>query len=163
MDIVNHRLKIAIEIKDLISEEGIIPDNHTKVKTLSRDLNKASSRFWDLIRSSWKNFKNYPKYRTILIVRTRYLLIPTFFSLLKGPVIFIIDKQSLRVKRISIIRKTKYNPIILKEIGCFIRFNGNRNVYYINNSIASHDRVLYKNDIEIIFKMNFEIPQKNIK
>ena len=74
VDVVNHTLKIAIEIKDDTKYKTEMPKTSGVMVTQSEDLTKMNQRFSDHIRSANNKFKEYTGYKTILLFRTEFLI-----------------------------------------------------------------------------------------
>lgn len=146
-DIVNHRLEIAIEIKD---------DKKHKTEISgagSTDLSLMNKRLQDDIRDANKKFEQYPSYKTILLFRTDFYFSDIMKYAMRGPKVLHINKNTQIVENVS--RETKYSPYIFKNIGCFLVFN--QNAFYFSNNYALSERVLNKEKIEKLFEMNFAV------
>ncbi len=134
-DVVNHVLKIAIEIKD----ESGSPDG----------LKKTNQQYGDHLRSANKKFKEYPKYKTILLIRGNADTIPGIvYYAIEG-----IDSYSkIGNQLIYSGTKNKYSPYIRKEIGCFLILADK--YYYFPNKHALPQRIINKQEVENILGQN---------
>jgi hypothetical protein len=65
VDIVNHKLKIAIEIKD-VKNINLPPAGNGAYNT---NLKSVSKNFQRDIESANKKFRNYPKYQSVILIR----------------------------------------------------------------------------------------------
>jgi len=150
-DVVNHRLKIAIEIKDDIKHRIELPKKTGVIVIESVDLKKMNERLNDMMRSASRKFKWYPNYKTILLLRTQYPLIDDICYALDGLYAFKSNKNG-RLKYIG--RISKYSTHIRKRIGSFLVFSDD--FYYFPNQWANPNRVLTKEEIERLFKLKFK-------
>ncbi len=122
VDVVNHSLKVAIEIKDE-PERG--PDMEKK----------TNRQYGDHLRSAYRKFIEYPGYKTALLIRGAPATIPGIVKYnIEGIVVY-------GPHNVFLGRKNKYSPYIKKEIGCFLVFADN--FYYFPN-IVCRNRTYHK-------------------
>lgn len=150
VDIVNHILKIAIEIKDDTKYKTETPKISGVMVTQGGDLTKMNQRFNDHIRSANKKFKEYPGYKTILLFRTEFLITTIIRYAVEGLHSYSRPKDRL----VYIGRKGKYSKYIRQEIGCFIVIN--QEAHYFSNVLAKQSRLLRKKEVEKIFGQSFK-------
>ena len=135
VDVVNHSLKVAIEIKD---EPGGGPDMEKK----------TNRQYGDHLRSAYRKFIEYPGYKTALLIRGALATIPGIVKYnIEGIVVY-------GSHNVFLGRKNKYSPYIKKEIGCFLVFADN--FYYFPNTYAETVRIIKKEGIEDIFGFKFQ-------
>ena len=149
-DIVNHSLRIAIEIKDDTKYKTETPKISGVMVTHSEDLTKMNQRFNDHIRSANKKFKEYPGCKTILLFRTDFLITDIIRYAVEGLHSYSKPKDHL----VYIGRKGKYSKYNRQEIGCFIVIN--QEAHYFPNVLARQSRLLSKEEVEKIFGQNFK-------
>lgn len=145
-DLVNTSLKIALEIKDDKIFKYIAPPLTGEMIKQGLDLSKKGEQFKDDARDANKKFKNYPDYKTILLLRTELVNIPldVVGYLFSGLRRFIKPGKQL----IEIGRKNKFLSFTnTKEIGCYLLY-GNNKYYYIKNPNANPNRNFLKEDLE---------------
>jgi len=130
-DIVNHTLKIALELKMEDASERLesLPNNQPGVFT--RDLSPLGDvplRYGRYIQSCEEKFANYSNYRTLLLVRTKVL--PLFF--MKDSVIEMCNMS--------------------QEIGMLLLLNADEcSVRCFTNEFAKENRKLSAQELEDIF------------
>lgn len=150
VDIVNHSLKIAIEIKDdtkykieLSTTPGVMIDR-------GYDLTKMNQRFSDHVRSANNKFKEYPGYKTIFFFRTELIITDIVRYAIEGLHSYSKPTDHLVYSG----RKGKYSKHNKKEIGCFLIVNQG-GFGYFPNELTRQDRSLDKEKIEKIFGRKF--------
>jgi len=149
--VVNHTLKIAIEIKDDTKYKIETPKTSGVMVTQSEDLTKMNQRFSDHVRSANNKFKEYPGYKTILLFRTEFLITDVIRYAIEGLHSYSKPKDRL----VYIGRKGKYSKYNRQEIGCFIVVNQGTH-YFPNDVFAKQSRLLNKKKVEGIFGQNFK-------
>ena len=150
VDIVNHSLKIAIEIKDDTKYKIELPTTFGVMIGQGYDLTKMNQRFGDHIRSANNKFKEYPGYKTILLFRTEFIITDVIRYAIEG--LHSYSKQADRLVYIG--RKGKYSKHNKEKIGCFIVVN-QEGFGYFSNDLAEENRFLDKGKIERIFGRKF--------
>ena len=160
-DIVNHSLRIAIEIKDDTKSQPptIIGSYHSG----SYDVKELNKRFFNHIKDANKKFREYTKYKTALLIRTNLPMVVMVREAVGGIRTFKRHKAGQKVVPANaenyIIssgltysgRRGKHNR---KEIGCFLVLN--KCVYsYFTNEFAVRDRKMDKSKIESFFGFTF--------
>ncbi len=156
VDIINHSLKIAIEIKDDTYSKRIDPPLSGEIIVYGEDLDKKNKILLDDIRSANQKFKAYPGYKTILIIRTESDIADTIRYPIEGLYTYKFNSRTKKLQYVG--RKTKYSRFVRKEIGCYLIFNGDW--YYFFNKYANQNRVLHKRDIEDYFGIRLkEVPE----
>lgn len=133
-DIVNHTLKIAIELKmeDASERLELLPSciRGASVRSLA-PLGNTANRYSKYIKNSEKKFRNYPDYKTILLVRTK--VAPLFFI-----TNWVDEKCHLSV-----------------EIGALLLLNADeRNTKCLLNKYADQNRALSVQDLKDIFGLD---------
>lgn len=155
-DVVNHLLKIVIEIKDDRHYKIEVPNSGEMVSS-GEDLNKMNQRFTDHLRSANNKFKEYPDCKTILLIRTEFPIIDIIRYSIEGLHTYKLPPSGKR-PLIYNGRKTKYSEYIRKEIGCYLI--SNQENYYFSNKFANQERVLKKEKVEKMFDLKLkDIPQ----
>ncbi|MFH1129440.1 MAG: hypothetical protein V1686_01770 [Patescibacteria group bacterium] len=144
-DIVNHSLKIAIEIKDDTNYRIAFATEPGVMTGQGIDMEKMNQRFSDHIKSADNKFKEYSDYKTILILRTEFLLEKIIGYAIEGCHSYLLQDRKL----IYAGRRKKYSKYCGREIGCFLIFI-NREKYYLSNNLAKDNRIVLKNDAESI-------------
>ena len=153
-DIVNHSLKIAIEIKDDTKYKIELPTIPEVIMGQGCDLTKMNQRFSDHIRSANNKFKEYPEYKTILLFRTEFIITDVIRYAIEGLHSYSKPEDHL----VYIGRKGKYSKYNKKEIGCFLIVN-QEGFGYFSNELAKGSRSLDKEKTEKIFGCKFnDIP-----
>jgi len=139
VDIINHKLKIAIEIKDEVKG--------------GNSLEKGNKQSGEHIRAANKKFKNYSnKYRTILLIKGNDNTLPEIVRYrIDGLIIF--SKFHNYLGRVN-----KYKESIKKEIGSFLIFADK--YYYFSNEDALTNRIICKQEIEKILNESVEDVKK---
>ncbi len=149
-DIVNHSLRIAIEIKDDTKYRIELPTTPGVMVGGSHNLKKMNQRFSDHIRSANKKFKEYPGYKTVLLFRTEFLIIDIIRYSIEG--LHSYSKPEDRLVYIG--RKGKYSEYNRQEIGCFVVIN--QEAHYFPNVLAKQNRLFNKEDVQKIFGHSFK-------
>ncbi len=148
VDLVNHKLKIAIEIKD-DTKHSLISNS----KVNANDLNIMNMRYGDHIKSANSKFKNYLNYKTVILFRFSNL--PDIVKyVIEGLVQIVFSKEDISYQR----RVGKYTKYAKNEVGGFllhneININGN-NIWYFTNYLAKDERKLDKFEIKKITGWN---------
>jgi len=150
-DMVNHPLKIAIEIKDDTKYKIEIPSHGTMISS-GEDLTEMNKRFGDDIRSANRKLLSYPGYKTVLIIRTSLPIADVIRYAIEGPKSLHINNETLQVEYVS--RQRKYSDYVFKHIGCFLIFNNKG--YYFSDSRAESECKFKRDEVEKIFGINFE-------
>lgn len=137
-DIINHQLKIAIEIKD-DSKYRITPNEENTI-----DLNLMNQRYSDHVKSANNKFRNYPEYKTMVLFRIEYIPIAV-----KNAIEGLVQIGSFGTRRIG-----KYSKFAKEEVGGFLLINnllvdGNYR-HYFANYLAKPERILNRKDLEIL-------------
>lgn len=153
-DIVNHSLKIAIEIKDDTKYKIELPITPGVITGQGYDLTKMNQRFSDHVRSANNKFREYPEYKTILLFRTEFIITDVIRYAIEG--LHSYSKPADHLVYIG--RKGKYSKHNKEEIGCFLIVN-QEGFGYFSNELAKENRSLDKEKIERIFGRKFnDIP-----
>lgn len=154
-DLVNHNLKIAIEIKDdTLSKK---PQRIGTQEYASYDIKKLNKRFYEHIRNANHKFRQLPEYRTVLILRTNLPMAEMVKDAIEGVHTFIKVKTQQNVIKSSgnwitssnlsyVGRKDKHQR---SEIGCFLIKNEDGYSYFVN-SYAHVNKVLSLDDLSSI-------------
>lgn len=142
-DIVNHALKLAIEIKDDTKYKIEIPRPGVIVSD-GKNLTKMNERFNDDVKSANNKFSFYPSYKTILLIRTNFPIVDVIRYSIEGPKVLHINVNTNAVTRVS--RQKKYSDFVFKNIGSCLIFTSR--AYYFPNRLADQSRVLEKAKIE---------------
>ena len=150
VDIVNHTLKIAIEVKDDTKYKTIVPPRSGVMVTQSVDLTKMNQRFGDHVRSANNKFKEYQGYKTILLFRTEFLTTDVIRYAVEGLHSYSKPKDCL----VYIGRRGKYSKHNRQTIGCFVVIN--QEAHYFPNVFAEENRLLNKKEVEKIFGQSFK-------
>lgn len=160
-DIVNHSLKIAIELKDDTKSQP--PTKIGSSYSGSYDAKKLNKRFFNHIKGADKKFREYQQYKTALLIRTNLPMATMVRSVVEG--IHTFERQLTGQKVVPpdagnwIIssrltysgRRGKHNR---SEVGCFLVFNDGEYSYF-TNEFATNDRKVDKSKIESLFGLNF--------
>jgi hypothetical protein len=149
-DLVNNKLKIAIEIKEDTVYKRILPPLNGEIIEESLDLNNLSERLKADARDANKKFRNYPDYKTILMIKTELVDGPSgvIGYIFAGLQRFSKPKGE---KTREIGRKNEFLSFTeTKEIGSYLLFNGD-NLYYIKNENVIPQRLISKEELEGIF------------
>jgi len=152
-DIVNHRLKIAIEVKDDKKNKMMQTPLSGEVVTNETDLVEMNKQVRDKVKSAHKKFEQYPGYKTVLILRSE-ITIPYLIKIaLEGLDTFSRNKNT---KELVYKGKTgKYSQYVGNNIGCFLIMADD--YYYLSNKKAKKDRVsILKKEINEIFNLKFK-------
>jgi hypothetical protein len=149
-DIVNHTLKIAIEIKDDTKYKTVFPEKEGVMYTASHDLTKMNQRYADDIRSANSKFKNYPSYKTILILRTEFFVV----DIIKYVILGLHTFSKVNDELVYSGRKGKYSSYVRNNIGCFLIVN--HKLSFLPNRFAMQDRALNKEELEQMLSLEIE-------
>ena len=155
-DLVNHKSKIAIEIKDdLLSE----PHKETSKNFFegSYDINRLNKQYFDDIKDANKKFRNYPGYKSILLIRTSLPMAAIAKGAIEGLHTFRIGridesivpppKGFIASQGLTYIgRRGKYHRT---EIGGFIILN-DEGFCYFPNDFADKNRYISMMELEEI-------------
>jgi len=152
VDIVNHNLKIAIEIKDDTKNKTVVPPSG-QIITQSTNLTLMNKQLSDDIKSANKKFQNYDNYKTILLIRTDFDFSDIIRYAIEGPKVLHINKNTSQV--INLTRQRKYSDYVFKNIGCFLIFSKS-GVGYFLNKLSDASRQIEKLELEKIFQMEFK-------
>ncbi len=143
-DIVNHKSKVVIEIKDDTLHKTIIATSEEPFVTSTTDLSKMNQILSDHIRSTRLKFKNYRDYKTILLIRTDHVIMRSIRYAIDGLHTFTRDSYKGR--------SGKYTHHIRENIGCFIICDYQEIFYYIPNPYCkSMSNTVKKTQAEEIF------------
>ncbi len=144
---MNHSLKIAIEIKDDTKYKIELPTSSGVMVPQGYDLTKMNQRLSDHVRSTNNKFKEYPRYKTILLLRTKFVITDVIRYAIEGLHSYSISAD----RRLAYIgRKGKYSKYNKKEIGCFLIVN-REGFGYFPNEIAKQGRCIGRKELEKIF------------
>jgi len=147
-DLVNHNLKIAIEIKDDEKYRHEFPPLTGEMITGSLDLLAKNKQFKDDAQDANRKFRNYPEYKSILLIRTELINIPSSVIryIFEGMRRFVITKPRLT----EIGRLNKYlSHSSTKEIGGYL-LSDEKEYYYFKNPNSYKNRTIIKNEVEKI-------------
>ncbi|OGI98640.1 hypothetical protein A3H56_03240 [Candidatus Nomurabacteria bacterium RIFCSPLOWO2_02_FULL_42_24] len=151
-DIVNHQLKIAVEIKDDTKYKIEIPRSSVMVGG-GQDLTLMNQRFEDRIRSANRKFDEYNGYKTILLFRTEFWVPEIIRYAIEG--LHTYRYSSVMDNLIYSGRVSKYSEYNRKHIGCFLIFNLGK-AYYFPNHFAHEIRVLSKEEVSSVSGLEFK-------
>ena len=149
VDLLNQSLKIAIEIKDDTTYKHEFPPITGEIIVGGLDLNNKSEQLKSDAKDANKKFRNYPNFKTILLIRTELINIPydVIGYIFGGLKRFAKKDKDL----IEIGRKNKFLSFTsTKEVGSYLLF-GNGKYYYVENPNANLYRVIAEDDIEKYF------------
>ena len=146
VDLVNHHRKAAIEVKDdCIAQPEVVDD--TFGGGFSYDGHRLNKQFRDDIYGANRKFREYPEYKTILLVRTN-LMAQLVKTSIEGLHVF----SKTRVREIhnepplgnwsispGLVYKGRKNKHNKKEVGSFIIHNES-GYHYFSNVFASEAR-----------------------
>ena len=146
-DLINKTLNIAIEIKDDTTYKHKFPSATERGARLNNiDISKKSEQLKSHARDANKKFRNYPNFKTILLIRTELVNIPF-------DIIGYIFNGMLRFTKIDgkLVKIGKKNEFLsftsTKEIGSYLLF-GNNSYYYIENPNANPCRIVSRYNLE---------------
>lgn len=151
-DMVNHALKIAIEIKDDTIYKLETPPPGIMINQ-GYDLKKMNQRFADHIRSANNKFKEYPNYKTIFLLRTEFPIMRVVRYVIEGLDSYVKNSDGHLVYAGKVGKYSKYNK---QEIGCFLVIENDG--YYFPNVFARPNRTLTKEEVRKIFGYAFKDP-----
>jgi hypothetical protein len=83
-DVVNHKEKLAIEVKDDFSEMAPELSSENPIFQQTRNLETLSNRYRHDIEDAHKKFKNYDGYETAVLIRFSDFTFTTIYYLLGG-------------------------------------------------------------------------------
>ncbi len=133
-DIVNHQLKIAIEIKD---DNTKLPEGVAIIS--AKHGNETIS---DKVKSANDKFKEYPDYRTICLFRTEFMAAALKYHI-EG-----LDQYAKVDEKLSYIGKVgKYSKFAKNEVGGYLIVRDDK-IFYFTNFLAKPERILKKKDVE---------------
>lgn len=151
VDLINLNLKIGIEIKD---DTVFKYSSSPSVYTINHD--KVSNQFKTDARDANTKFKNYPDFRTVLLMRTELVNLPLSIVGYQFSGLRRFTKSKSGLNNIEIGRKNKYLSFTsTKEIGCYLLF-GNNQYYFIGNPNANPKRNFNKKILEFVFSEKIE-------
>jgi len=154
VDIINHQLKIAIEIKDDTCWQLAMTPAEEKNE---EKLEKINKRLMDHAVKANRKFSEYQNYKTILLFRTKYPSLILFCYTLEGPLLF----RKLKDSKYFAGRKRKYrNPeFCLRNIGSIVIYSDPEGIVpewgYFPNKFGENNRILKKREIEKLFGYKF--------
>lgn len=144
-DMVNHKLKIAIEIKDDTKSKPPRMLDHS-LGTYEYDLSELNKRFYADIKNANKKFRNYPGYKTVLLLRTEVPRASLVAEAILGIHTFSRAGVSVNENLTYKGRRGKHNRC---EVGCFLIFCGRSGLpTYFSNGYASKTRILNQEELE---------------
>ena len=151
-DLVNHSLKIAIEIKDdTISKALPEPEEGNSVGA-TYNLSEINKRIYADIRDANKKFREYPKYETVLLLRSK-LPIPQIVKNSIGGQHTFVKSNNRQDQDLSYIGRR--DKIYRKEVGCFLILCGENEFFYIANSYSVRERIISQRELEQKFGFRF--------
>lgn len=159
VDLVNHELKITVEIKDCLRPE-YEPVNHGRLQTANYDITIINDRLRNNIEVAERKFRQYEGYKTALLFRSSFPLphilkesIDGIHTFRRGGVDEIsCEGQFSSSENLSYIgRREKHQRT---EIGCFLIFD-NSGCFYFDNQYVKSKRLIVKDQIEKIFNLEF--------
>lgn len=124
-DVINKRLRVAIEIKDDTVHKTVEPTPENPMVTSTTDLTIMNSILTDHMRDARKKFKNYPGYKTILLIRTEHRIMESVRYSIEGLHSYTQTNYAGR--------KSKYSIHVRENIGCFVIHNKYCDYFYIPN------------------------------
>lgn len=130
-DIVNHQMKIAIEIKDDTVHKTIRPIPERPLIVVTTSLDRMSTILLDHIRDAYSQFKNFPGYKTILLIRSDHDIVESIRYCIDGLHTY---TQTQYLGKIP----TKYTSYIKSNIGCFVLYNYEGKLFYVLNDLCKH-------------------------
>ncbi len=147
VDVINHKLKIAIEIKDDTNYK-VIPDGQAH----TQDLSLMNKRLADQVRSANNKFKSYSAYRTILLLRSEYIP-DTLHYALEGLDQFRLSNE----QRVYVGKVGKYTEFAKNEVGGFLIVT--HRIIYSANYLAKKHRVVPFEEVEKLTGWKIEHPK----
>lgn len=135
VDLINHKLKIAIEIKDETVHKRLMPTPEEPLVVRTTDLNRMATILLDHIRDARKKFINYSNYKTILIIRSDHGILGSIIYAIEG---FHTFTETSYVGK----KQAKYKKTIKENIGCYVIYNYNNVPYYASNDQCKSEKNL---------------------
>lgn len=144
VDIVNHNLKFAIEIKD-----------DTKSGEKSQDLKLGNKQYANRIKLACDKFYNYSNYKTLLIFRTEYPVAENIYYEILGLHRYV---KNTKNQLVYSGRVSKCLPCRYEQIGGFLIYSCPpkpvvAEYYYYPNSHALSYRKINRKEINNILKI----------
>lgn len=138
-DIVNNKLKIAIEVKDdTVYKKLVVPTDGTIVSQ-DNDLSQISNRFKGQARDANKKFRNYQGYKSVLIIRTELIDRPPTVQYIMGGLTRYIKIEGQLVQHTP--KNANLSSSSTSEVGAYL-FVDNGQYYYHRNPKADSNRVI---------------------
>jgi len=159
-DLINHKLKISIEIKDDKKYKHKFPPITGELISKSMNLLTPNKQLKRHARMANKKFRNYPNYKTVLLIRTELINIPfaVIGYIFSGIRRFIKpDKKLMEIGRVN----QYFSQSSTKEIGGYLLF-GNNKYHYFKNPNAEKNRVISVDELEDLFGEKIENLQNYI-
>lgn len=151
VDLVNNSLKIAIEISDVFRKDN----SNSSFKQIREQFKRAA-------RHANGKFKNYPRFKTISLIRTN---LPDCKDLIEYIFVGVIDAKRIKDGYAKITWKDKFLSPKFTSIGCYIFYdiNGKRPWFFLNNQISIRQRMITINDVKKIIPANITKNLKELK
>lgn len=144
VDILNHNLKIAIEVKDDTVHKTINPTPENPIVVQHTSMVRMNTILTDHMSDARLKFKNYPEYKTILLFRTDHQTISSVRYAIDGLHTFTESEYAGR--------RSKYSSHIRENIGCFVICDYDGEFHYIPNPhCKSLSNLVSKTEAEEIF------------
>jgi hypothetical protein len=155
-DIINRNLKIVIEIKDDVLYTSPRPPLSGTPLTRDFSLKQKNRQFRHDLKLSNKKFKNYPSYKTMVILRTD--LVDTYGGdiedLINGPFVYIKNKKTGSLEycgQPSALSDSHDNST--SELGSIVFLGSNKYLYKQNdNPNVKQERILDDSNKNIILE-----------
>jgi len=156
-DILNHSMKVAIEIKDDTKYKFDIPENG-KIVCKTTNLSEKNRQFKNDLKEANKKFLNYPNYKSVLILRTEVVNFTGSIAefIINGPTTY----KKNNGKLLCVGHPSTFwgnHDQSTKEVGVILFVGKNEYFYRQNiNPNINNNRIIKKIELENIFGHNIE-------
>jgi hypothetical protein len=151
-DIINHSMKVVIEIKDDTKYKFDIPKNG-EIGCKTTNLSEKNRQFKNHLKDANKKFINYPDYKSVLLLRTEVVNFMGSIAeyIINGPTTY----KKINGKLLCIGHPSTFwgnHDHSTKEVGAIL-FLGNNEYFYRQNTNpnVNNKRILKRVELEKIF------------
>ncbi|MEI6480154.1 MAG: hypothetical protein WCO12_01350 [bacterium] len=149
VDILNHRKKVAIEVKDDTVHKSEMPSPERPIICTTTDIGRMNKILSDHIKKARIKFKKYSDYKTILLIRTEHRIMDT--------VRYAIDGLHTYTQTSYIGRRGKYSEHTRENIGCYIICDSDGGLHYIPNPHCKFsENLVSKREAEDILEQSLD-------
>jgi hypothetical protein len=153
VDIVNHTLKIAIEIKDDKIYKALVVGPEQRFAEQVNNLEQKSSQFKKDARDANQKFRNYASYKTVLILRTEIVARPQTIEYIMGGLYRFVKIGGELVRTYN--KDPHLSTSSTTEIGAYI-FTDTNHYYFYENPNRNVDRIITLDELNTIIHLDIK-------